>query len=280
MRVSFDSNAWERIFLSEDQDYSAVRVALMDRILFGFICDASLGIEAVTKKTRSRYFARPLMDVQFKPVIRDEKPYWQFSIGPEDSVHPGLPKTQATKLHAALAAGIKLMRGQNWLGLPRAREVSSPDNYVFEDAAVAAKREQTQLDVAEKINARGVGRRAFEMAGGWKEATVDEKALIKACAEWADGELVAAHIAYGNDILCTNDRARGAGSSIFDAANRSWLASDFGVNFMTVDALLSAVSARRADEGNARNPPDASMQHNTITRSKELRRHNAELPDR
>lgn len=239
MSISFDSNAWEQIFNPADRDYSSIRAALTDRRIIGFICDASFRIEAIRKKLRAAYFAKPHMDARCNLIIREGKPYYRMSFGPEDSAHPGLPAAQAGKLQAAFAAGIKLMRGQNWLGLPNPKEISDPHNFVHEDKVAAADREQRQQDVAERIDARGIGRRAFETAGGWGGLIVDEKKLIKACAEWADGELVAAHVAYGHDILCTNDRAREAGISIFDAANRSWLTSDFSVKFMTVDELAA-----------------------------------------
>jgi hypothetical protein len=241
MRVSLDSNAWERIFGAEDRDCTLVRAALKDRRINGFICDASFRIEAVMKKHRAAYFAQPFMDVQCDQVTIQGKQYLRMSFGPNDSVHPGLPEAQAAKLQAALEAGIKLIRGQNWLGLPSPKEISDHANYVHEDIAASAKREQRQQDVAERIEARGVGRRAFDAAGGWEGLGNEEKKLIKACAEWADGELVSAHIAYENDVLCTNDHARGAGTSIFDAANRSWLISDFGVRFMTIDDLSAVV---------------------------------------
>jgi hypothetical protein len=80
---------------------------------------------------------------------------------------------------------------------------------------------------------------------GWSgriETSADEKRLRKACAEWADGELVGAHIAYRNDILCTNDRAKGAGTSIFDPTNRAWLAAEYGVVFKTLHELVAEIT--------------------------------------
>jgi hypothetical protein len=47
----------------------------------------------------------------------------------------------------------------------------------------------------------------------------------------------AAHIAYRNDALCTNDRARATGSSVFDPDNRTLLTREFGVRFLTTAEL-------------------------------------------
>jgi hypothetical protein len=48
----------------------------------------------------------------------------------------------------------------------------------------------------------------------------ERKEIERAISEWADGDTVAAHIAYGINVLCTEDRA---GASIFDSSNRAWL---------------------------------------------------------
>jgi hypothetical protein len=185
------------------------------------------------------------MDVQFpfSIVMRDGRPYVQFmSIGPDDASHPGLPEVQSDKLKSALTAGIRLLRGATWLGLPAPAEIRDPAFFVQTNDP---DREQRQIDALAHIEARGVGKAAFDAAGGWNaqpSAPNSEKMFAKACAEWADGELVASHIAYRNDILCTNDQARAAGTSIFDSANRTWLAAEFGVRFATLEELLKLLS--------------------------------------
>jgi hypothetical protein len=102
--------------------------------------------------------------------------------------------------------------------------------------------------VSYQIEQRCVGKAAFEAADGWKvryRSPREAKQLSAACAEWADAETVSAHIAYRNDVLCTNDRGRNAGVSILDAINRAWLASTYGVRFMTVSDLVLAVPSLR-----------------------------------
>jgi hypothetical protein len=240
MRVTFDSNAWEKIFDPADRDWASVRSAVASGRITGFICESGFRIEAIRKSERASYFAEPAMAVQFpfSIVIRDGKPCVHFmSIGPDDERHPGLPEVQSKKLKNALAAGIRLMRGAAWLGLPSPAEIRDPMLFV---QTKDNEREQRQIDAAVRIEARGVGKAAFDAAGGWNAArgtSSTEKVFLKACAEWADGELVAAHVAYQNDILCTNDLARAAGTSIFNPANRTWLATEFGVRFATLEQL-------------------------------------------
>ncbi|WAP70525.1 hypothetical protein [Jiella pelagia] len=97
----------------------------------------------------------------------------------------------------------------------------------------------------QEITDQNIGRAAFEALGGWNFSPgnmADAKKFQKACAEWSDAELVAAHIAYRHDILCTNDRAKGTGKSIFDGDRRSWLLARHGVEFRTLDELIAQVT--------------------------------------
>lgn len=247
MRVSFDSNAWEKIFDPSDTLCASIRAALASSAIKGFICEAGFRIEAITKADRATYFTQPYMDTRLDGIVmRDGKPHVQVSFGPDDTRHPGLPSVQADKLRRALSTGLLLMRSSPWMGLPAPPEIRNPKVFVSETREGAHEREQRQIDAMALIEARGVGKAAFDAVGGcWGLSAMppsDEKKVRTACAEWADGELVGAHIAYQHDILCTNDRARTAGTSIFDLANRAWLTTHFGVVFRTLDELVAEIT--------------------------------------
>jgi hypothetical protein len=247
MRVSFDSNAWEALFDPGDTAGAPIRLALADGRVAGFICEAGFRIEAITKLQRPAYFAQPHMRVSTKFETPAESGVFRISmsIGPDDSKHPGLPTAQSAKLLRALEAGVKLMRGQNRMGLPRPAATLDKWLFVLESAEELLEREQRQIDAFGMLRARGVGQAVFEAADGWTDRprpAAEEKQLSRACAEWADGESVKAPIAYRNDILCTNDRAGKSGRSIFDAANRAWLTAHYGVAFMTLGELIEAVT--------------------------------------
>jgi hypothetical protein len=243
VRVSFDSNTWEKIFDPTDRECAPLRAALSDRRLEGFISEAAFRIEAIRKRDRALYFAQPHMDSRFHGVVmRDGRPYGHMSFGPDDARHPGLPVEQAGKLQRALAAGVRLMHAASWVGLPAPSELHDPTIFVSEASEAARARAQRELDVSPLVDARGVGKAAFDAAGGWTAALADEKKLPKACAEWADGELVIAHIAYRNDVLCTHDRARAGGRSIFDRTNRLWLSTEYGVVFKTINELIAEIA--------------------------------------
>jgi hypothetical protein len=245
MRVTFDSNTWEPVFDPLGRDWAPVRSAISSGRITGFICEAGFRIEAIRKRERAAYFAEPAMDVQstFSTVIINGKPHVQFlSFGPDDESHPGLPEVQSSRLKNALAAGVRLMRGGAWMGLPSPVEIRDPALFVQTNDP---DREQRQIDASARIESRGVGKAAFDAADGWNAqpgASYNQKMFAKACAEWADGELVASHIGYRNDVLCTNDLARTAGISILDPTNRAWLTAEFGVRFATLEELAKELS--------------------------------------
>jgi hypothetical protein len=146
-------------------------------------------------------------------------------------------------LQRAFAAGV-VVRGSSWLGLPSPQELSNPAVFVSETRETTLEREQRQIEVLACISARGIGKATFDAAGGWKVSTtnpISEKQFRKACAEWADGELVASHVAYESDILCTYDRAGATGHSVFNSTNRAWLTERYRLTFMTVDQLKDKI---------------------------------------
>lgn len=58
--------------------------------------------------------------------------------------------------------------------------------------------------------------------------------FAKAVAEWADGDSIAAHYAYGNDLFCTRDMGKTAGAaSVLSLNNRRWLETQFGIEFVS-----------------------------------------------
>lgn len=180
MRVSFDSNAWEEIFRSDAQDCIVIREALATRKFEGLICETAFRIEAVRKKDRTAYFAQPRMEVSFPGSIvqRDGKPHIVLmSIGPDNRQHPGLPEIQAERLKLAVSAGIRLMRELAWMGLPCPPEINDPRVFLQETEHERAEREQCQMAICAGMWERGVGKQAFDAAGGWQE---DGRLSIKA----------------------------------------------------------------------------------------------------
>lgn len=246
MKVSLDTNVWEAVFDPNNRSYSSLRSAFEAGVIEGFVCAAGFRIEAVRKSDRLAYFARAKSDFRFEGFEeRDGQTSCKMSFGPADHLHPGLPEKQSVKLALAIGAGLKLMRGMNWMGLPSPTQIAAQHLYAGEPPEGVSQRELRQAELMQEITDQNVGRAGFEALGGWNFSPgnmADAKKFQKACAEWSDAELVAAHIAYRHDILCTNDRAKGAGQSIFDCDRRSWLLTRHGVEFRTLDELIAEVT--------------------------------------
>jgi len=241
MRVTLDSNAWEAIFDEARIDLATVRTAFKGGQLRGFICASAFRIEATRKADRTDYFQQPHTTNDFGLVLHEGCPMLKMSFGPDDSRHPGLPPQQKRKLNLAFRAGVKLIRGGAWMGLPSPHEIKNPDLYEPESPDEARSREQREIDAFFQVEQRGVGKAAFDAADGWEvrnRNSSEARRLSAACAEWADAETVSAHIAYQNDVLCTDDQGRNAGASVLDQTNRAWLTSTYGVRFMTVRELM------------------------------------------
>ncbi|WP_150001353.1 hypothetical protein [Iodidimonas gelatinilytica] len=91
-------------------------------------------------------------------------------------------------------------------------------------------------EIGEEVDPQRVWFRSLDAAKDVHE----ENAVKRAFREWADGDSVASHIAYGIDVFCTGDEGKSnADKSILDAQNREWLEEKYDVRFMTVRELLS-----------------------------------------
>lgn len=265
MRISLDSNVWERAFdpgwraLPEAEDLLVIRDALSCGIAHGYICDAAFRLEAIRRINRADYIGRLRPGVE--PIAKDCRV--GISIGPEHRKHPGLPWQQGPKLVVARQQGVRLMSSLSWLFLPLAKSDDLDAMRTLETPADRGTREQLQIDVFYGLKHRGVGYAAIERIRreidslygyehpGWtalSRASSDKecKRIADAIGEWADAELVAAHVAYRNDVLCTNDTAEHSGVSTFDRHNRAWLASTFDVSLMTVGELAGYLRFRGA----------------------------------
>jgi len=68
---------------------------------------------------------------------------------------------------------------------------------------------------------------------------IGESKLLKRFGDWTDADAIATHYAYGNDIFCTNDTAKGAGAgSVMSKNNREKIEDKYGVVFKSLNELL------------------------------------------
>jgi hypothetical protein len=262
MNITFDSNVWQ-IVVSPDQyaedqaisSFQEINSYLRSGHLFGFLAEPVFTLEAIKKVDRREFFLKFNPPVKFQENIQGDVANLSISIESDKASHPGNNTYLTTYLIDALQLGFKVLL------CPRIAWIKNPNlnNEWFiklAEADMSPYREDFGLLVSE-IKKRGCGSHDLEEIGKryasdnehWTEGTKkapasEDKAIVKAFAEWADGDAVAAHIAYKNQYFCTRDIARGAGKeSVLSAINRNWLETEYGAKFVTPEQLAQILSS-------------------------------------
>jgi hypothetical protein len=275
MRVTFDTNVWNRMVFPERYSnrhnclaLAKIKDAIRSGRVHGFISEGFATVEAIKKQDRALFHVQNVPEVKvthksFGPGLHCLK----IEIEAKRDLHPGLTPEFEEELKEALAIGMKLLTTP-YIGLPVPNRLrDNPGIYAQEIFATSDYNERFG-EVVGTINDRGVGggtlpalakKLTTDLDGprpDWmtdrdliyrvyvyacKSGLSDYKEQIeKAFAESADGDLVAAHIAFSNDYLCTEDRGKSAlSSSIFDANNRAWLNSRYGTELLNAQQLAN-----------------------------------------
>ena len=185
---------------------------------------------------------------------------FSISVGTRWSAPP-LHEKCIERLRAAQSLGMKALIGPRYLGnsLPsRSFGDDFYENYACAVDLIAGSDRTHEVDAA--LRQRGLGRARVVQLGldyserdsapgeiwmqgiGRARNDTERKAVHRAINEWADGDAVAAHAGYGNDLFCTNDFGRGDGEkSVLHRKNRAWLQSDYGLVFVTMLELAERV---------------------------------------
>jgi hypothetical protein len=284
MRVTFDTNVWNRMVLPERwpsvANYAAlvsIKDALRTGKIEGYICESFATTEAIRKGERAKFHAdkKPIINIQNQPIGPGLR-CMSIQIETDHSLHPGLTKEFEEELDEAVAIGMKLLSTPYMNHPIPDRLRNNPQIYAPEVFATADYSERFG-DVVGTIVARGVGEGALVTLGkeinaafvaAHRKVEIGDRELVKRIydavsaagdkknkeeiekvfAESADGDLVAAHIAFGNDYICSEDRGKSAiGASIFDDKNRAWLKATYGVEILNAGELAAQLDARFLD---------------------------------
>ena len=284
MRVTFDTNVWNRMVFPElhidEPNYQALvelKNAVRDGRIRGFISEAFATIEAIKRENRAKFH------VQNTPKVRvtDESVgngliRLTIQIEANHDQHPGIGEEFEGELKEALAIGIKLLSSP-YIAVTVPNELRKRPEIYAEGVFETQDYNDRFGEAITTIVGRGVGNGVLvdmvkeftERLDGPRPKTLHDRALIygvyelarqdgdkkqmrrieDSYGESADGDVVAAHIAYGNEYLCTDDRAKSASSpSIFNVDNRAWLRSKYGVKIVTSQELAELVTtASRSD---------------------------------
>lgn len=257
MKVTFDSNVW-RIVASpgsfpNEPSIEALR-AIHDAIGRGSIearlSETVFTLEAISRSGRREFFALYKPKTEIKEDARpDGSIHVSFAIGPDLSAHPGNNPYLAKHWNDAEVLGFRLMH------CTRIATTRNPDVPAERFVPITSETAERFGACARDIEAHGCGISALKKIGlryttangTWQSGIsaapeAEDDPIAAAVAEWADGDTVAAHIAYKNDYLCTRDAAKSAGSlSVFSASNREWLHNSYGVQILAPEALCDLV---------------------------------------
>jgi hypothetical protein len=164
-------------------------------------------------------------------------------------------------ISAAQSLGMRALIGPRYLGnsLPSQRGVDLLyENLVFQaDVGRAGKINEVDVALAQReigrFRAVGLGvewsKRDGATGESWMEGLgrarndTERRNVHKAINEWADGDAIAAHVGYGNELFCTHDVGSGSGQrSALHPTHRSWLEDVYEVEFVTVSELAKRFS--------------------------------------
>jgi len=216
LRVTFDTNTLDPITQpglagSMRADCMTIHESLKSKCLEGFFCETVLTLEGGQKLPR--------------------------------------PDTVA-RVRRALELGLRILSAPRPGGTP----IDALDGELYAKDVNPLTRLTRYESITAAIEARGLGRaRMLKVAPSRSHgadppsrlASIDRASypgdltkVARAVAEWADGDSVAAHYGYGNDLFCTQDRAARAGrDSVMHPAQRSWLQRVYGVEFVSIAEL-------------------------------------------
>ena len=266
MKVTFDTNALGSLAVGNASAAIVVRDAILAGRLCGFFSETLVTLEGVANVARSPTFGAMRLQTRMTTAEarQDGSHAIHVNLTLDHSARPSLHPQLVTLVCRLRELGFKAIR------LPRIglQVLDSAAGFALApepDDKLSARLDRSNA-AALAIEARGVGgARAWALArrlAGANVAGIDLfrslglastereiKEVAKAVGEWADGDALAAHIGHKHDVFCTNDQGKSAGGpSVLDALNRAWLTETYGVVFMTLDEVASAIQPP-ADHG-------------------------------
>jgi hypothetical protein len=264
-RITFDSNVWRPVVRPDDflteaslSSFRAIHDAIKLGTASGYLSESIFTLEAIKKKDRQVYFANHRAKIETTTsshpagVIQTN-----FAIGPDPAQAVKNNEYLNRYLEAARKLNFKLLRCGR-IGGVQNLDLAATD-YAPDDRALFHDRNEKTGECSRQIEARNCGiafmkelGRKYSGVGHWLEGIrkapdSEENAISKAVAEWADGDSVAAHVGYQNEIICTRDMAGASGAtSIFSMPNRKWLKDMYGVIIVQPEELVAVLTAASA----------------------------------
>jgi hypothetical protein len=241
LHITFDSNVWRKVaspssFPKEQSAAIFEKLNLLSRSreIVACLSETIFNLEGIEKIKRKRIIGddRGKIERQ-KPTFDKNICRSGFTIGPDLNAHPGSGDYLLKHLIDARISNFKILYCPR-LGGSKNRDLLESD-YLNCSEEISSKFSDTVSEIESwgcgKSQVVAIGHRfaEFWLDGLQAAPASEQKNIEKAIAEWSDADSVAAHIAYGNDIFCTRDQAKSAGSkSVFHASNITRLREKYG----------------------------------------------------
>ncbi len=277
LRVTFDTNVLDLACRPErfpkdprQPQMKKVHSALANGKLKGFYSETMLTIEGIMRRDRADVFAATqtvmhpetsqITDYADLPNVIQEKVgsgdletiAMEFRV--EQPRRKPLHPEVLERVKAAKTLGVKVLKGVPRIGAYHLTDHAG-EYYLGRGEGDDLKAWIDKAhEVARAIEARGIGfaqvkalgrnMSASDPASAWFQSldqatdVHQERSVERAFSEWADGDSVAVHVAYGIDVFCSADVGNSnATNSVLDPIHRSWLTETYGVRFMTFEDL-------------------------------------------
>lgn len=262
MRVTFDTNALDPAVRPERfrrgpryAEYVRINQALSFGLIKGFFSETIVTYEGIQNKDRAATFGSAT--VMSHRRVGDCDHRIKLSLKVEMPARKALHSEVAARLEAALKVGMRALSAPR-IGNTR---IEDPTGIIYFKEVANSAAQKRRLDnysaAARAIESKGLGfaqvtnlAKQFALRAGveepWYKSLAratnihEEKAVNRAIAEWADCDSVAAHIGYGIDFFCTEDKGMSAGApSIFSKDNSVWLKEELGVRLVSLSDLAN-----------------------------------------
>jgi hypothetical protein len=261
MKVTFDTNVLTRAVSPDlcsgqpNHDHAAcvaVHEALKTGRIKGYFSEAVVALDVLGKEAKVAAVGGARIGSEMAATGPKRV---TISIGtrwPRTSIHP----KSLELIRSAQKLGMKALIGPRYLGNSLSVRGFGEDFYEdYVSPADVVTRGGKTNEVEAALRQRGVGRaRAVElgltyserdnasgefwMQGLGRARDTERRKVLEAINEWADGDAIAAHVGYSNDLFCTHDRGGSSGQcSVLHPSKRAWLRSTYGIEFVTLSEL-------------------------------------------
>lgn len=247
LKVTFDSNVWEKIIEKENELYFAIYEKIIDKKILPFISEKIFIYEYFPRKTRQQKFSSLKSNIQIKEK-HIHNIQLNIAITPSKLEYDYKNSILLEKLNKAIKIGFKLIKLPR-IGEPDPKQSLQIEQNWYSSEIDFKKGFECARFIEEELKAGFYFVKKYcnkfnisvsEFLKNSSKYNISTKKFSKILAEWADGDTIAAHYGNSNDIFCTNDFAKNAGqSSVLSEKNRKILSEKFNITFATPEYLLN-----------------------------------------